>query len=395
MTHAGQESMQVVDSSAEEIQLPVCEVSVAAAIQMFDPMLADWRSSNSVICAVSADRMARSSTPDALLGIAPSLLVDPSRSGVRVPRYQLQEGKLPADAIPDTAEQAVVLWLAYDKDDVAELRIPEGLSEGVWTLADAMQMRGGGPVIFHRGEANRLNVDGDTAVHVIGGANNAPRERIETTLTVMQEKGLTQPLIATVDRSRNLKDKERKVVAAFAPHARNEYELFLDSARDKGFTLDADAYGVRSLPDGSFYVTMTHSSGQKMIVFAPKAQVNETGKKRTGLFNAYHMFQLHGQQIGEITDTNDQPLFPEGFSWQGRDIVHVSGTHYGPMAAMNNLEAVTELGMQIGSFKVIGDNQPGRTDQAHLIEIGNTLGKADTLIRQQQTIRMRLLRESA
>jgi hypothetical protein len=60
------------------------------------------------------------------------------------------------------------------------------------------------------------------------------------------------------------------------------------------------------------------------------------------------------------------------------------------MAALNNLEAVEELGMRIGSFKVIGDNQPGRTAQAHLIEIGNVLGKADKLVH-RQSLRMQLL----
>jgi hypothetical protein len=394
MTHAGQERVANGGAQAEQTAPYACEASIKATQQVIDPLLAELGDPRSVFYDIAAERVAHAD-PETRLGIVPSLLVDPLRSSVRVARHRLQDGGLPADAAPATADEAVVLWYALDKNAIPELRVPESMEERVMAVADSIQMRGGGPLIFHRGEVARLGVTDNTVVHIKGAARNACRERIQTALAVAQETDLRHPLIATVDLTRLLRDDERKAVESFAPNAKNEYQLFLDSARNQGFTLDTSPYGVDTLPDGSLYVTMTHDSGQKMIVFAPTAQRDETGKKRAGVFNDYSMFQLHQQQISEITDATGQVVFPDGFSWQGKDVVHVTSTHYGPMAALNNLEAVAELGMQVGSFKVIGDNQPGRTAQAHFIEIGNLLNKADRLMTEEPSLRAQLLSASS
>jgi len=169
---------------------------------------------------------------------------------------------------------------------------------------------------------------------------------------------------------RILQDGERQAVQAFAPDAKNEQQLFVASAKAEGWEAHPDNIdGSTFLPDGSSYIKMIHQqTAREMFVFAPVRQTDEHGKPQSGVFNAYKSLLVHGQ--AEL-----------GSGIEGEDIVHITSTHYGPMAVMNNLLAVHELRTRVGSFQVVGDNQPAtRGPQAHLIEIGKTLDRIDVAL---------------
>jgi hypothetical protein len=245
--------------------------------------------------------------------------------------------------------------------------VPEGGDDQVMAIADAMEMRGGGPVIFAREEVGEMEKRPHTLLHVVGAANNANRQRVQSALAYAEAHGLEQPIVATVDSLRVLRDKEREVVREFAPEATNELELFVDSAIHQGFEPAAadNRYGVRILPDGSSYLKMRHPNGAQLVVMAPAKHMKADGKKQSGVYNAYHAFTQHPEVVGE------------DFRLAGSNVIHVTSSHYGAMAAMNNLNAAHELRTSVGSFRVIGDNQPARTPQAHLIEIGMTTNALD------------------
>lgn len=350
----------MVDTRERLVEEPeICHASLEAAALVARPLLAELSDAGSVLYRVASDRIAGLPVEDRL-GVAPLLLTDPSRSGVVVERYRLQSGELPEDASADDAEKMAALW-ASDTAAIPPLKVPEGAEPQVMDLADRLQMRGGGPVIFAREEIAEMAHERRTLLQVTGAANNANRQRVESALAYVEVHGLEQPIVATVNPLRVLKEKERETVAEFAPEATNELELFVDSAIDKGFTAPADnRYGVRYLPDGSSYLTLHHPNGAKLIVLAPTQQVRADGTKQTGVFNAYKA--LAGKP--EIAGGELQ--------LEGNHIIHVTSSHYGSMAAMNNLRAVDELRTSVASFRVIGDNQPARSAQAHLIEVGMT-----------------------
>lgn len=257
-------------------------------------------------------------------------------------------------------------------------------------LADAMQMRGGGPVIFERAEAGRVPCTKRTLLKIDGGARNALNERIETALSYVEASGYVLPIVATVDPSRILDDKERAAVASFAPSALNEQELFIDSALSKGFTLDAQRYGARHLPDGSSYVTMRHAqSGAGLVVLSPHKYPDETtpGKYRNGVYNGYQALIKHGADLPGMSD----------FVFEGSDMVVVTGTHYGAMSVVNNLYEAHDLRVSVGSYHVIGDNQPesSRKPQAHLIEQGYVIEAIDRKSPQYPAIRAALFPQAA
>ncbi len=305
--------------------------------------------------------MAAASSED-VFNIAPLLHPDVARSGVRVERWRLQAGKLPEDANDANPATMVALW-SSNVTGIPALKVPEGAESDVMGLSDKLQMRGGGPVIFAREEVAHLQHLPNTLLNVVGAANNANKERIETALSYVEAHGLEeQPIVATVDPRRVLSSKERETVAGFAPEATNELELFVDSAIVKGFEpLSGNRYGVRFLPDGSAFLRMRHPSGASMVVLATTPALRSDGSKQTGVFNAYQAL------------VNNPGVVGDEFGLAGSNIIHVTSTHYGTMAVMNNLRAVDDLRESIGSFRVIGDNQAARTAQAHLIEVGLTV----------------------
>ncbi len=360
--------------STEQSPLPpVCEVSLAAARRIFDPLAAELRNPTSALYAVMADRAARMQG-ESLFGISSALLVDPTRSGT-VARYQLQSGEMPNDTEGITPEQAVVLWAANSKADVPKLRVPEGQGPRIMEVADSLQMRGGGPTIFERSEAARVPLTERTLVKIDGAARNANRERIKSALAYVEATGYSRPIVATVDPSRMLKDDEKRVVASFAPNAQNEQELFIDSARANGFVLEQDGYGARYLPDGSTYVTMAREGSEgnpsaRLIVLAPRKNEGKN-EGENGVYNGYQTLINHGSQLPGFEGDGDTG---EGrFVFEGTGMVAVTSTHYGTMSVVNNFKATHQLRTSLGSYHVIGDNQPARNEQAHLIEIGLTL----------------------
>ncbi len=355
----------------QEALPPVCEVSLGAAETLLGPLQDDLRNSKSVVHAVVADRLARMSA-EGQFGIAPLFLTDPSRSGVRLPRHAMQSGEMPESSQGMTPEQAVVLWAA-PKEALPKLRVPEGEDARVMNLADRMQMRGGGPIVFERSEVGNVPLTPNTLVRIDGGAKNAPRERIRTAIAYAQEKGYGRPIIATVNPSRTLKPDEREAITGFAPTATNEHELFIDSAVAEGLSLDGDRYGVHHLPDGSTYATLTHQeSGIRLILLAPHRLPDANA-----VMNSYQTLATHGADLPGLED----------FIFEGTDMVAVTGTHYGAMSVMNNLLAVHDLRTTLGAYYVIGDNQASRPAQAHLIEVGLVLDAVDRKIPKYPALR--------
>ncbi len=343
----------------------VCQASLEAAQQIAAPILAELADPESVLYAVASDRIS-GLPPEQRLGVAPLLLTDPSRSGVVVERWRLQGGELPADASDaDDPEKMVALW-SSKTTDIPPLRVPEGADEPVMDIADRLQMRGGGSIVFAREEIGEMEKQPRTLLQVVGAANRANIERTKSALAYAEAHGLEGPMLATVNPRRVLKDREREVVKEFAPEATNELELFVDSAIDQGFIApEGNRYGVRYLPDGSTYMMMEHPSGLTMVVLAPASHVGEDGANKSGVYNAYRALSLHPEVVSD------------DFRLEDSNVIHVTSSHYGPMAVMNNLRAVDDLRTSVESFRVIGDNKPGRTSQAHLIEIGMTTNALD------------------
>ncbi|HUD10135.1 MAG TPA: hypothetical protein VMR28_00500 [Candidatus Saccharimonadales bacterium] len=338
----------------------VCQASLEAASQISGPILSELSNHESILYIVSADRLAGLPVEDRL-GIAALLHPDPAKSGVIVERWRLQEGRLPHDASDDGApERMVALWAA-NVAAIPRLKVPEGAESEVMNLGDKLQMRGGGPVVFAREEINKMQRLPKTLVKIDGAANNAPFERIKSALAYAEIHGLEQPIVATVNPFRFLKDAEREKIASFAPEAKNELELFVDSGISNGFISSGhDRYGVRFLPDTTSYLEMQHQNGTRLVVLAPPQALREDGSKQTGVYNGYRSLMNNPQVLGE------------GFNLADSDVIQVTSSHYGTMAAMNNLMSVSDLDISLGSYRVIGDNQPTRTAQAHLIEIGLT-----------------------
>lgn len=347
-----------------QVEVQVCPVSLESARQITGPLLEQVTDPFSVVYTVANDRASRMQ-PGSRLGIAPILHVDPSRSGANAARYMFQNGEMPVGSV-DSPEQAVILWMTKDKGDVPPLRVPDGESDRVMGLADEMQMRGGGPLIYAREEVENIDVAYNEVRIISAGANRANRERIRTAMEIARHHDLKYPMVITTDPTRVLREGERNNVASFAPEAGNEHQLVIDSARAEGLVLDTSLYGMICLPDGSMYQTMTHKeTGERLIVLAPAKKSNGSG-----MYNAYNTLAVHGATI----------LGESDFVIDGANISHVTSTHYGAMATMNNLVATTRLRLQLGSFKVVGDNQPKtRLAQAHLIEVGLTLNAFDDL----------------
>lgn len=379
----------------ELLQSPeVCEASIDATRNITHQFLGEFERPDSIIYDVIADRAAR--MPDEeRLGLVPGFLLDPSKSGVVVARWEQQEGKLPDYATADDPDRMVVLWAAAS-GSIPPLTVPEGGGPKVMNFADRLGMRGaepiiengGQPVIFERSEVERMPVGPNTLLNVAAGAKGAGRERIRTAKAIVEAHDFQNPIVATTKPERFLMPEEREAVAGFAPSATNEFELFVASVVAEGFTPhESNAYGSRFLPDGSSYIRMKDADGVELIVLAPKVQYQDDGSEQSGVFNAYKTLSEHGALIDGIQDGAD-------FTLQGKDVIQVTSTHYGPPAVLNNLLAVHDLAMTVGSFYVAGDNQPARTERAHLIEQSRTLGQLDRAL-QIPPIKQQLLGETS
>lgn len=345
-----------VVSAVESQQLPEgLRSSFEPVKQLHDTLLADLSDPDGVLLATYNARLAASDA-ETKLGIAPSLHIDPSRSGVNVERWQMQSGLMPESANGD-AEQVLALW-SGKKSGLAPLKLPEEKGEAMMALADKMEMRGGGPFVYSREEAARVTIDDETTVHVHGGANKANIERLKTVLELLKHNpDYSRPVIATASFSRVLRDAEREAVREFAPNATTEVELLLSSALHVGFLPSGDF--SKQFSDGTVLHTLTHPElTVPLYVVAPPRNENENGKPRTGVYNAYRSL-LENEELGGL----------------GKHIVAVTSTHYGPMALVNNLKTARDLRVDTESIRVIGDNQPQtRKPQAHLIEAGLTVG---------------------
>lgn len=358
--------MVEVEKLAEQPE--TCRVSLDAAIQIGRPLLTELSNPQSVLYQVSAERLAGLPTED-LLGISTLLLTDPSKSGVVVERWRLQGGRLPEDAVDDNSPEKTVLLWASEAAKIPPLKLPVGMEADLMTLADKLQMRGSGPIIYSREHIERYDRSSveqmqklpRTLLKIDGAANLANVERIKSALSYVEVHSIEQPIVATVDPFRILKDQERDKVSDFAPDATNELELFVDSAILNGFrSSEQNRYGVRFLPDRSSYLEMFNENGTKLVVLAPPQQIRADGSKQSGVYNGYNSL------------INNPKVVSEDFSLAGSDLIQVTSSHYGPMAVMNNFRAVNDLRVTLDSYRVIGDNQVSRTAQAHLIEIGLT-----------------------
>lgn len=307
------------------------------------------------------------------------LSVDPHKSGIRVPRYQIQDGSLPTESIEadiNDADKVLTLW-STTAEHIPKLVCPESLQQDVLLISRALGMFGGGPNMFSREEAKLVAVTDASVVNIVGGANRANIERIRTAIALLTAHSYPDvPVIATVNPYRVMKQPEREKVAEFAPDATNEFELFVASALTEGFVPDqANLFGSKILPNGASFIRLNHpQTGVTMIVLC-----SEKLDEKTGVFKAYSTLQSYGDAI-----------IGYGFSLDKADMVHVTSTHYAPMAGLNNFEAARELGIRFGSFQTIGDNQPTRSPQAHLIEIGAAVGKAAKLLQDPTSARVLL-----
>lgn len=348
----------------------VCTVAVDAARTLYRPLQQELSQPNSILYEAVANRWS-GLAEEARFGIGRLLLTDPLKSGVVFERYRIQSGSTPSEGVDESSiERTVALW-ANNNAAIPKLTVPIGADERVMTVADSLQMRGGGPVVFSREQAFEVPLAPSTVLHIVGAANNAPRERVQTAIDYVEVHNAPDTrIIATADPSRQLQQTELEKVAPFAPNATNEAELFIDSAVSKGFMTSADnPYGTRTLKDGSSYTTLRHSNGASMILLQPKPYVKEDGTKQTGVFNAYKALINNPHLLGGELTIEDSEL------------VHISATHYGAMAILNHLRAVHELSIPTESFHVIGDNQPSRNAQAHLIEIGLVTDAFDQILR--------------
>lgn len=357
----------------------VSPVAVEAARTIYRALHTELSDPNSVLYEAVASRWA-TMPAEAQFGIGRLLLTDPMKSGVTFERYRLQAGVVPETGVDDASiERTVALWSAAGSA-VPKLAVPDGADERVMRVADSLQMRGGGSVVYSRQEATNVPVSDTSVLHVVGAANNAPRERVQSALEFIEAHNAPDVrIVATVDPSRVLRQAELDKVAPFAPNAKNEAELMIDSALSQGFEASVDnPYGTRTLQDGSSYTTLRHANGATLILLQPATQTKVDGTKQTGVFNAYSALLKNPDLLGGDLTLEDS------------DIVHISSTHYGAMAILNNLRAVHDLRFSTESFHVIGDNQASRTAQAHLIEIGLATDAIDQMLR-EPTLKTALL----
>lgn len=340
----------------------VCRASLEAARGITEPLVLELQDPDSVLYAVVALR--NSQLPkDAILGSAPGLLVHPPGIDINIARYRLQPGVLPEDAAASVPVHQLPLLWAPETATLPRLAVPEGAGDRVMAVADRLQMRGGGPTIFAREEVRQMRFGPNTKIKISAAARNASRQRVRSGLALLEaHPDYDQPIIATANPRRKLREDEHEVVKEFAPEAKNELELFIDSAIAEGFMIpEGERYGVRIL-GGDSYKWMHHPNGAKMLVLAPELLEKEDGTKQTGLYNGYQSLLMNGTE-----------LLGESFQLEGSDMIYITSTHYGTMAIVNNLVAVHGLRTNLNSFQVLGDNQPARTPQAHLIEVGLTL----------------------
>lgn len=357
----------------------VSPVAVEAARTIYTALSTELKDPDSVLYEAVATRWA-TMPEEAQFGIGRLLLTDPMKSGVTFERYRLQSGAIPESGVDDSSiERTVALWSTVGSA-VPKLVVPEGADERVMRVADSMQMRGGGPVVYSREQVAQVPVSDGTVLHVVGAANNAPRERVQSALAFIESHNAPDArIIATVDASRVLRQAELDKVASFAPNAKNEAELMIDSAVSQGFVASADnRYGTRTLQDGSSYTTLRHANGATLILLQPAPHTKDDGTKQTGVFNAYSALLKNPDLLGGDLTLEDS------------NIVHISSTHYGAMAILNNLRAVHELRFSTEAFHVIGDNQSSRTAQAHLIELGLATDAIDQMLR-EPTLKTALL----
>src|SRR5665213_1263884 len=216
--------MVEVEKLAEQPE--TCRVSLDAAIQIGRPLLTELSNPQSVLYQVSAERLAGLPTED-LLGISTLLLTDPSKSGVVVERWRLQGGRVPEDAVDDNSPEKTVLLWASEAAKIPPLKLPVGMEADLMTLADKLQMRGSGPIIYSREHIERYDRSSveqmqklpRTLLKIDGAANLANVERIKSALSYVEVHSIGQPIVATVDPFRILKDQERDKVSDFAPDA--------------------------------------------------------------------------------------------------------------------------------------------------------------------------------
>jgi len=176
---------QHIDQGEVVARAEVCTVSLEAAqVVASGPLFAELGDPDSMLYKVAAKRSA--ALPEGnRLGIVPALLTDPTRSGVVVARYLQQEGRLPDQIAGQGADQMVTLWaVEAKKADIPPLLVPEGAEEAAMDVADRMQMRGDGPVIFSRERAGEVPVNPKSRFFITGGARGANRQRIQTAMAL-------------------------------------------------------------------------------------------------------------------------------------------------------------------------------------------------------------------
>jgi hypothetical protein len=193
---------------------------------------------------------------------------------------------------------------------------------------------------------------------------------------VTETTGYENPIVA-LSSDRKLSDSEREAVKGFyLPEGeeyklRREHELIRAAAEKLGFKayVPDDQLGeVRHSDNDVRSISMRNKAGQEVRIIIPPS----TGK--TGLHNG-------------LIAVNLEPHIAGLDSLENAKIVHITSTHYGMMGLLNTAEAQLLMNMNFGRQLVVGDNQPGRTPDAHLHEIGFTLNKLNDLMSRHQTVR--------
>ncbi len=367
-TETAREVVALTEQSAE---FTFDQTSMHVARDVANPFIGMLSDTENPYSKCAMDRLARMSA-EARQGFVSSLLVDPSRSGIVFPRYQL-DGRAPLDVDGEEPDKVVALWSALAKD-IPKLVVPEELRASVMASSERLGMMGRTEHMLATEEAERIRLGENTMLHIRGAANKANRVRLVTANEVLKSQdpdtAKNALLIATTDATRQLKPAEKAIVKDFAPDAENEFELFIASAIAEGYAPHPkNMTGPKILPDGTISISLLHGTlGTELVLVSPKKYETSTGKHATGLFNAYAALQAYGSRI----------VRPD-FSLNGLDIVEVTSSHYMPVAVLNNLDATAKLELNLGSIRAIGDVQPKRSADAYLVEFGLFMNRIESL----------------
>lgn len=322
---------------------------------------------NGCLMAAHAQRMA-AMEPEHRLGLAPSL--HPRPDIVSAPRFQILSGEISSGEGAVSPEQFFSL-VSIPNKKLPPLKVPEGYDDETMDLANRLQLLGNGPDIFSRERAasGELPIKPDIIL-IHGGANKAPYERLTTALVVAEASGFDGPIVAMAS-NRKISDAERNNVKGFYfPEGeeiklRREQELVRAAALKLGFevVVPEDQLGELVTTDQNVQVLkMRNPDGRELRIITPPEKPDSTG-----LQNGLMALELE-PEIAAV----------EEFS--SKSIVHITSTHYGMMALFNAAEAQNNMCAVFGSQVVVGDNQPSRTPDAHLHEIGFGINKIADLV---------------